>query len=181
MRLIFSNSYYKNTDISDEQGNKLYTITTPRGWKQVTTITKWRKGKGKRSSRAPEPEILCIIEWHRVKKTRFWFGMRVVDADTILYRRPYSWGRYFRGPDGRTYKWKLGYRYCWLKNDKRHGRSHLVKFHRQNLGIRKPFHPPYLEVAEEVSHMLDHIVLTYIYVERIRRDVEDEKHNLYLY
>ncbi|KAF8548305.1 hypothetical protein OG21DRAFT_1516443 [Imleria badia] len=130
MRLIFSNSYYKNTDISDEEGNKLYTISTPQGWKQVTTITKHRRGK-----RIRAPEVLCVIEWHRVKKTKFLFGEREVAADTILYRRPYSWyaqrtgtctlsrftehsvtcrGRYLSGPDGRTYKWKLGFRYCWV-------------------------------------------------------------------
>ena len=87
MRLIFSSSYYKNTDISDEEGNKLYTISTPQGWKQVTTITKHHKGR--RSNRAPEE--LCVIEWHKIKKTKFRFGERVMEADTILYRRPYSW------------------------------------------------------------------------------------------
>ncbi|KAF8548306.1 hypothetical protein OG21DRAFT_1423294, partial [Imleria badia] len=57
-------------------------------------------------------------------------------------------------------------------------RAHLVKFHTRNLGIRKPSHPPFLEIAPEVAHMLDHIIVTYIYMERMRRDVEDEKHNL---
>lgn len=128
MRLIFSSPQYKNTDISDEEGNKLYTISTPRGRKQVTTITKHYKGK-----RSKAPEDLCVIEWHRVKKTKFWFGKREVPADAFLYRRPYSWyaqrtcilakftehnvarrGRYFSGPDGRTYKWKVGFRYCWV-------------------------------------------------------------------
>ncbi|KAF8436046.1 hypothetical protein L210DRAFT_3550062 [Boletus edulis BED1] len=109
MRLIFSNSYYKNTDISDEQGNKLYTISTPRGWKQVTTITKYDSGKRNRA-----PQVLCVIEWHRVKKTKFLFGQREMAVDRILYRRPYSWGRYFTGPDGLTYKWKVGFRYCWV-------------------------------------------------------------------
>ncbi|KAF8128217.1 hypothetical protein EV363DRAFT_1170817 [Boletus edulis] len=173
MRLIFSNSYYKNTDISDEQGNKLYTISTPRGWKQVTTITKYDSGKRNRA-----PQVLCVIEWHRVKKTKFLFGQREMAVDRILYRRPYSWGRYFTGPDGLTYKWKVGFRYCWLKHETKHARAHLVKFHGRNLGIRKPSHPPFLEIAPEVAHMIDHIIVTYMYMERLRRDVEDEKHNL---
>lgn len=65
-----------------------------------------------------------------------------------------------------------------LKNETKHARTRLVKFHKRNLGIRKPSHPPFLEVAQEVAHMLDHIIVTYIYMERMRRDVEDEKHNL---
>ncbi|KAF9224525.1 hypothetical protein BS17DRAFT_702744 [Gyrodon lividus] len=168
MRLIFSKSYYKNTDISDEEGNKLYSISTPRGWKQVTTVTKYHKGKRK-------PEIMGIIEWHRLKKTLIRFRGREVEADTMVYKRSWSCrGRYFRGPDGRTYKWKLGFRYCWTK----HSRTRLVKFHKRNLGIRKPSHPPYLEVSSEVTQMLDHIIMTYIYVERIRQDAEDERRNL---
>ncbi|KAF9236636.1 hypothetical protein BU15DRAFT_49739 [Melanogaster broomeanus] len=168
MRLIFSSSYYKNTDISDEQGNKLYNISTPRGRKQVTTVTKYRKGKrGKRT-----PEVLGVIEWHRVKKTLFRFGRREVEADMMVYKRPWSCrGRSFRGPDGRTYKWKIGFRYCWRK----HSRVRLVKFHKRNLGIRKPSHPPYLDVSSDVTHMLDHIIMTYIYVERIRQDTEDDR------
>ncbi|KAN0098006.1 hypothetical protein V8E55_002452 [Tylopilus felleus] len=173
MRLIFSSSYYKNTDISDEEGNKLYTISTSRGRKQVTTITKYHNG---RRSRAPQ--VLCVIEWHRVKKTKFRFGERVLEVDKVLHRRPYSWGRYFTGPDGRTYKWKVGFRYCWLKHETKHAREQLVKFHKRNLGIRKKSHPPFLEISQEVTHMLDHIIVTYIYMERMRQDVEDEKHNL---
>ena len=86
MRLIFSCSYYKNTDISDEEGNKLYTISTPPGWKQVTTITKYHSGVSDEA-----PEVLCVIEWHRVKQTKFRFGEREVKADAILSKRPYSW------------------------------------------------------------------------------------------
>ena len=65
-----------------------------------------------------------------------------------------------------------------LKSETKHDRVRLVKFHNRNLGIRKPSHPPFLEVAQEVAHMLDYIVVTYIYMERMRRDVEDEKENL---
>lgn len=65
-----------------------------------------------------------------------------------------------------------------LKNETKHARIRLVKFHKRNLGIRKPSHPPFLEVAQEVMHMLDYIIVTYIYMERMRQDVEDEKHNV---
>lgn len=65
-----------------------------------------------------------------------------------------------------------------LKSETKHDRVRLVKFHNRNLGIRKPSHPPFLEVAQEVAHMLDYIIVTYIYMERMRRDVEDEKENL---
>ncbi|KIJ59423.1 hypothetical protein HYDPIDRAFT_44011 [Hydnomerulius pinastri MD-312] len=171
MRLIFSDSYFKNTDLSDEEGHKLYTISTPQGRKQVTTISKYRKGKS-------TPQVMAVIEWHRLKKTLIRFRGREVEADTMLYKRPWSWGRYFAGPDGHTYKWKVGFRYCWLKVEAKHTRVPLVKYHKRNLGIRKPSHPPYLDVSSAVTHMMDHIVVTYIYMERLRQDTEDERRNM---
>ena len=51
------------------------------------------------------------------------------------------------------------------------GGSHeeVVRFHKKNLGIMKKSHPAYLNVSPEVVPMLDHIILTFVYVERLRR------------
>ena len=46
----------------------------------------------------------------------------------------------------------------------------LARFHKKNFGIRKQSHPPYLDVSTKVVPMLDHIILTYIYVESLRRE-----------
>ncbi|KIO04604.1 hypothetical protein M404DRAFT_1000464 [Pisolithus tinctorius Marx 270] len=46
-------------------------------------------------------------------------------------------------------------------------RGRLTKYHKRNLGIRKPSHPPYLEISESLRHMLDHVVVTFIYAEML--------------
>lgn len=46
----------------------------------------------------------------------------------------------------------------------------LVRFHKKNLGIKKQLHPPYLEVSPKVTRILDHVILTYVYVESLRQE-----------
>ena len=46
----------------------------------------------------------------------------------------------------------------------------LARFHKKNFGIRKQSHPPYLDVSPKVVPMLDHVILTYVYVESLRRE-----------
>ncbi|KAF9228914.1 hypothetical protein BS17DRAFT_805624 [Gyrodon lividus] len=171
MRLTYSTSNYLNTDISDEQGHKLYTISTPHGVNQVTTITKYHwTGQNKNSV----PETMGVIEWHMLKKTLIRFNGRAVEADTMLVKRSWNTGRYFIGPDERSYKWKLGATYCWLKPAE--SDFELARFHKKNLGIMKESHPPYLDVSSRAVHMMDHIVLTYVYAEKLRRDQGERRH-----
>ncbi|KIJ58383.1 hypothetical protein HYDPIDRAFT_141546 [Hydnomerulius pinastri MD-312] len=163
MRLIFSTSNHMNTDISNEQGHKLYSISTPRAKKQVTTVTKYPQSSHTTMQRG---EVMGIIEWDRRKKTVIRFNGQEVDADTMLEARRWSSsGRYFTGPDRLPYKWKLGQRYCWRAEG---SNVELAKFHKKNLGFLKPSHSPYLNVSSAVTHMVDHIVITYIYAEALR-------------
>ncbi|KAF9230132.1 hypothetical protein BU15DRAFT_69459 [Melanogaster broomeanus] len=101
MRLIFN--------ISDEQGHQLYTISTPRASKKITTVTKYRW-----SGEHSVAETMGVIEWHKVKNTLIRFNGRELEADVMLKKRAWSTDRrYFEGPDKRSYKWKLGPGYCW--------------------------------------------------------------------
>ncbi|KAI6111311.1 hypothetical protein F5141DRAFT_1113891 [Pisolithus sp. B1] len=45
----------------------------------------------------------------------------------------------------------------------------LVKYHRRNVGIMSPSHPPYLEISPSVYHILDLVLVTFIYAERISK------------
>ncbi|KAI9570679.1 hypothetical protein HD554DRAFT_2037165 [Boletus coccyginus] len=107
---------------------------------------------------------------HRVaslKETVFRFDGNVIPADVMLEKRAWSTGRYFVGPDRHTYKWKLESTHCWLKPSE--SDVHLVRFHKKNLGILKESHPAYLDVSPEAVPMLDHVVLTSVYVESLRQ------------
>lgn len=46
----------------------------------------------------------------------------------------------------------------------------LVRFHEKNLGILKQSHPAYLNVSPQVVPMLDHVILTFLYVESLRQE-----------
>ncbi|KAH7890148.1 hypothetical protein F5I97DRAFT_1827735 [Phlebopus sp. FC_14] len=164
MRLTFSHSDYMNTDISDEQGRLLYRINTPFAWKnQKTTVTKY-------AEKTQQPEELAVIEWKWLKNPVIHFKGNTVAADDLLTTRSWSSGRYFKGPDGRMYKWKIQTTNCWLKLED----SDLVlaKYHDRNFGIRKSSHPPYLEISSSVTHMLDELITTFIYAEKLSLDAQ---------
>ncbi|KIK93043.1 hypothetical protein PAXRUDRAFT_829396 [Paxillus rubicundulus Ve08.2h10] len=169
MRLTYSTPNYLNTDISNAQGHKLYTVSTPRSAKQITTITKYRW-----SGNNSVEETMGVIEWHKLKKTIIRFNGKELEADAMLEKRSWENGRYFTGPDKRSYKWKLGATYCWLKAAE--SDVELARFHQKNLGIRKESHPPYLDVSSKVVHMMDHIIITYLYVEKLRQEQGGQRH-----
>jgi len=163
MRLVFSTSDYTNSDISDEQGRILYSVLTPRAPKRTTTITKYRWSGPNNVS-----ETMATVEWHQLKGTLIRFNGNEVKADAMLAKRRWNTGRYFVGPDKRSYKWKLESTHCWMKLAE--SDVALARFHKKNFGIRKQSHPPYLDVSPKVVSMLDHVILTYVYVESLRRE-----------
>ncbi|KAF9532276.1 hypothetical protein CPB83DRAFT_807517 [Crepidotus variabilis] len=82
----------------------------------------------------------------------------------------YSRERTFTGADGREYSWKLNQRVCKLFIK---GTETLVAaFHRKRFGFFVEPRPASLEIMPEGEHMIDLIVLTFIYVEKLRKDKE---------
>jgi len=85
-----------------------------------------------------------------------------------MQKRSWETGRYFVGPDRKTYKWKMESTYCWMKAAGTN--AELVRVYQKNIGIRKLSHPAYLDVSPKVVPILDHIILTFVYVEWLRRE-----------
>jgi len=48
----------------------------------------------------------------------------------------------------------------------------LARPHRRSYGIIGSKHDPYLEIHPDLGHMLDMVILTFIYVEKLRMDDE---------
>lgn len=78
MRLVFSNSYYLDTDISDEEGHMLYTISTPPANRKITTVTRYSQ-----DSYAGTPQVIGVIKWHKTRSL-IRFNGREAEADTVL-------------------------------------------------------------------------------------------------
>ena len=98
--------------------------------------------------------------------------------------------RTFTAPDGQSYKWDIDFSIvrvsmpvywvhktyrlpCFqLSRDDGTGQE-LARSHRRSYGIIGSKHDPYLEIHPDLGHILDMVVLTFIYVEKLRMDDED--------
>ncbi|OAX35001.1 hypothetical protein K503DRAFT_402975, partial [Rhizopogon vinicolor AM-OR11-026] len=75
--------------------------------------------------------------------------------------------RVFTGPDGRSYRWDLGGGVVVLSlNDG--SRTVVARSHRATLGIIGRRREATLEISPTVAHMMDIVIMTFIYVETIR-------------
>jgi hypothetical protein len=54
-------------------------------------------------------------------------------------------------------------------------KQRIAKFHRKRFGIFSKSRHAYVEVLEGGMHMLDQIVTTFVFVEKLRRDREDRQ------
>ncbi|KAI6037830.1 hypothetical protein EDC04DRAFT_2700290 [Pisolithus marmoratus] len=156
MRLIFCANQYLNSVITDEAGRQLYTISTYPPLQPRTTITKYGPNGG---------YMIGVITWRTLGDTTIWFGATGVEvaANTLLGSSQFPPKRTWTGPDGGAYSWSRSIN-CTLKAE---GTDfQLAKYHKRNYGIWSAAHGPYLEVSPSVFHMLDYIVIIFLYVER---------------
>ncbi|KAF5387170.1 hypothetical protein D9615_002093 [Tricholomella constricta] len=79
--------------------------------------------------------------------------------------------RVFTGPDGREYKWELlSYNSQLVTNDDK--KTLVARFHRASLGIIGKARPASFEISPTGEHMVQDILITFIYIEKIRKDME---------
>ncbi|KAI6140338.1 hypothetical protein BKA82DRAFT_4398446 [Pisolithus tinctorius] len=163
MRLVFSTNDYLNTIIRDQRGHQLYSISSPGLFHSKTTITK-------HGPHNDGGDVIGIITWHMFRNPKIWLKATGVEVsgNSLLKTKWFSSSRIFTGPDGKTYRWSLRSTNCTLKEEG--SDLELAKYHQRNLGIMSPSHAPYLEVSPSVSHMLDYVVITFIYAEKLSQD-----------
>ncbi|KAJ4471132.1 hypothetical protein C8J55DRAFT_435669 [Lentinula edodes] len=78
--------------------------------------------------------------------------------------------RIFTGPDGKEYKWVLGfYTPELILNDG--SNTPVARFHRRKF-ILWNTPPGYLEILPSGVDMIDTILITFIYIEKLRKDKE---------
>ncbi|KAM6493987.1 hypothetical protein JOM56_010348 [Amanita muscaria] len=83
----------------------------------------------------------------------------------------YGHNRVFTGPDGLEYQWSLGIRVPELvRLDS--VKTPIARFHRRRLGVLKKRRPASLEIFPEGTHMVDLILITFVYIQKIRNDAE---------
>ncbi|KAF9232128.1 hypothetical protein BU15DRAFT_55372, partial [Melanogaster broomeanus] len=82
--------------------------------------------------------------------------------------------RTFTGPDGLPYRWDMLFRVVVLSLDDE-SRSEIARYHRATVGIIGKKRKASLEIAPQAEHMLDLVILTFIYVEKLRMDKETRR------
>ncbi|KAG6372793.1 hypothetical protein JVT61DRAFT_7195 [Boletus reticuloceps] len=139
-------------------------------------------------------EVMGEIEWRvrivdvphqRLSNTVQWFPPSAWDLGTVCgilgnhlaesvvlmfaQRAPLS-KRTFKGPDGRPYRWDLQFRVVLFRDGG--AETEVARYHRGSPGIIEPKKQPFLDVDSGVTDMLDLIILTFVYVEKLRGDRE---------
>ncbi|OAX33360.1 hypothetical protein K503DRAFT_859831 [Rhizopogon vinicolor AM-OR11-026] len=170
MKLTFKPPHVRNTIITNEQGHVLYSTSTSFSFDTRVTSVKKHVPNEFNIGKVESSELLAEIQWHTFSSSVIKYGgkdlltSQFIPTKGILGRR-----RVFQGPDGQSYKWKIGPRECILVlND-----MEVARHHPMNVGLRKAGHEAYLEIFPLAEHMVDLVVLTFIYVEKLRRGTQE--------
>ncbi|KAF8133351.1 hypothetical protein EV363DRAFT_53024 [Boletus edulis] len=174
MHLTLSSEAVRNAVMTNESGQVLYKAFHPLklGLSQGTTTIQKIKPNDDPTDMCDQFEVLGQIEWHLTTPSTFRMHGQELPSDAFIPRHGIRGRkRTFTGSDGRSYRWDMHRATVVLsRNDET--RMELVRYHRATLGIIGPKRKPYLDIHPEVVHMLDMIVVTFVYIEKLHMDKE---------
>ncbi|KAH7921062.1 hypothetical protein BV22DRAFT_756907 [Leucogyrophana mollusca] len=175
MHFVLSTSSVRNTIMTNEQGQAVYMTNTPsKMGSRTTTVSKIRPNE-KKSDMRDEFDSIAEIEWHFFASSIFRMnGKEVRTKDFIPSGGLQGRRRTFTGPDGKSYKWVLNFTSVSLELADG-SQKNLASFQRAGAFGQKS--GAVLEVSPLVAHMLDLVIITFIYVEKLRRDKETATRN----
>ncbi|KAG6861791.1 hypothetical protein C0995_012295 [Termitomyces sp. Mi166 len=189
MHLYLSDHSHLNSVLTNEDGQVLYKIETPHSvgtrTSHITCVVPngvpRRDEEDTAISMQDKFAYFGQVEHNLIASSVLHFGGD--QFETKKYFRKEGWGicgrtdvevvrhRVFTGIDGREYKWLLRSFSCKLiTNDD--SNTVVAKFHRESLGIIGEARPASLEIFETGEHMIQEILLTFVYIEKIRKDME---------
>ncbi|KIK81274.1 hypothetical protein PAXRUDRAFT_156425 [Paxillus rubicundulus Ve08.2h10] len=173
MQLTLSSESVRNAVMTNESGQVLYKTSHPFRLKgmRTTTIQKIRPN----ADPVDMHDDFCVmgeIEWRLFGSSTFRINGQEMLSNNFLPRHGITGRkRTFTGPDGRPYRWDMLFNVVVLSRDEE-PRTEVARYHRRSLGIIGPKKKPCLDIHPDVMHMLDLIVLTFVYVEKLREDKE---------
>ncbi|KAN0087840.1 hypothetical protein V8E55_006461 [Tylopilus felleus] len=174
MRLTLSSEAVRNAVMTNESGQILYRTFHPLklGLSQGTTTIQKIKPNDDPMDMRNQFEVLAQIEWRLTTPSTFHMHGQELSSDVFIPRHGIlGRKRTFTGPDGRSYRWGM-HRDTVVLSHNDETRTELARYHRATLGIIGPKQRPYLDITPEVVHMLDMIVVTFVYIEKLHMDKE---------
>ncbi|KAL0947265.1 hypothetical protein HGRIS_013387 [Hohenbuehelia grisea] len=174
MKLYMSKTSAKNATYALENGQVIYRVDTPlKLGNRVTTIERIAPNHTPNDMHDAFNE-LAKIEWQVIKSSRINMHGTSKSVSEIFRRGGYgAYGRHriFAGPDGREYRWKLGNwssKLCLNDGSK----AVVAKYHRPALGFNTGHSRAYLEIFPLGEGIADYILVTFVYIEKLRKDRE---------
>lgn len=172
MHLVLSAESVRNTIMTNENGQVLYKTSTPFSIGTRTTTFYKVVPNSDPDDMQDHLEAIGEIEWNLMGSSVMRLHGQEMMTDTFIPRHGITGRkRTFMGPDGFSYRWDMDFRVVRLsRNDAT--RQELARSHRRSLGIIGPRRDPSLDVDPSLMHMLDIVILTFVYVEKLRMDKE---------
>ncbi|KIP03388.1 hypothetical protein PHLGIDRAFT_77693 [Phlebiopsis gigantea 11061_1 CR5-6] len=162
-----------NTTLLTEDGKPMYTISTPHKiFRRTTTVT--RHTYDAEGQPTDITEEMAKIHWHRLTSSKLVLNGELKNIDKVMPKTGVMGSRAFTASDGKKYKWRMGMTDCELADGPKPARPVVVKMRHRFQDISTGTRPV-LEIEESVLPFLDIIIMTWIYTERTRRDIEYER------
>ncbi|GLB35680.1 hypothetical protein LshimejAT787_0212450 [Lyophyllum shimeji] len=164
MHLYLSTRSVINSTFANEDGQVLYKVETPMAaGTRVSTIS------------MVVPDDVPQRDGEPDMHDRF-AHLAEIEHHTKDYFRKEGFSRFGRNrvwtaSDGREYKWLLRSMKSELVTNDSEEKT-IAKSHRRSLGILGPVRPGYLEILPEGEHIVQEILITFIYVEKYRKEKE---------
>ncbi|EEB93169.1 hypothetical protein MPER_08219 [Moniliophthora perniciosa FA553] len=171
--------YFLNATYANDAGRVIYKVKSPSLVSGSTTISRVlpadinipRRNSDANNDSQERFAHLARIDWG-VQSTSIHLLDQTMETRQFLRREPkfLSRNRIFIAPDGKEYKWILGAHTSQLiLYDGKDTVTHVAKYHRGNLGITSEKRKGALEIYPAGEHMVDLILVTFLFIEKARR------------
>ncbi|TFK64518.1 hypothetical protein BDN72DRAFT_901481 [Pluteus cervinus] len=177
MNLILSDTDHLNATYTQEDGTPMYQVTTPFSLISPTAtieraISGFEQGTAAAFTAHHRYEFLAQVEFHtwsssilRIEREEVKTSVFFTEGGFTL-RETLGSSRKFIGPDGKEYKWILNPKTPTLVlNDA--ARTFVAKLHIKHYGIFHKARPAFLEISPLGMHMVDLILITFVYIEKL--------------
>ncbi|TEB19951.1 hypothetical protein FA13DRAFT_1645685 [Coprinellus micaceus] len=179
MQLVLSTGDPYNAVYTTTEGRVLYKVVSrsrklpPRRW---STVDKAVPAKSSTGDKQDHFKRIGEVEFHTILSSVITFRGVTQDVDTYFRKGsstlPLTLGshRIFVGPDGKEYRWKLAHTkpVLYRHSDK----ARVAKFLPQDTTVASNSRRAMLEIYSAGEHMVDTIVVTLAYIEKLRQDRE---------
>ncbi|KAL0567930.1 hypothetical protein V5O48_014058 [Marasmius crinis-equi] len=166
MKLTLSGNFLGSSTYSGEDGRVVYKVKTTL---KNTTVSKILPDDVPQRDGVDGDRFAHLARINWGLKPTIEIGGNESEAKTFLRRVGWAKDRVFTDENGREYKWDLGTRSSKLNDETK---TLVAKFRQKNIGgIFGEKRPASMEIFSVGESMVDLIMVTFLFVEKTRRDM----------